>query len=390
MSFKLQHIPYNGDPVPFETEFLVGHVLVIARPARPQERTRERWRYEPAFRGRRRCAEVQLQVRFKRAPRGTLLVRACPQPLGKMPFGMLALALCRMVLAVIRRFLGSNFTHSFGGKGEAPHMTFPMQQLCSVVRTSQGGMPPRLGSVELRRQQSAAAPWREDQCFDTRHVYTFAYHTQYLDIERWELANLPGMRQLSLETLWGAADQLQVVIFTQGRHGPRRIFVDLRLQRGAAGAMLASSDIAPDALVALSSACEDPCGSCGSSGAVSFCSAKSHRSGSSSEEYGRRRLPARVQGGRATPMRPRRSARRKCRLARCRSILGAACPSIIGLLCCAALATPWLLRGTRFSLGIDAAAVQRLAGPRLAAPEAQTARTCWARVGRWARPLRRR
>lgn len=229
-----QEVPYNAEPVRFSNELWEGRVLVVVRPAR--EIPAQGWLYEPLFRGKRRRLEVQVQGRFKRPPKHEeLWVRASPLPLERMTLSVVAHSFCRVVLVVMRNLLGRGFRHSFGDDGDSPHMSFPIHQICSVVRTPPGKEVPRLGSQTLQALQTGSAGWRGLLPLDSEHTYTFTWHTMYLDLDKWQLVRIPGLQAMPLETFWGDADSLQVAMYSENS---RRVYWDLRLSRGAGGASI--------------------------------------------------------------------------------------------------------------------------------------------------------
>jgi len=157
---------------------------------------------------------------------------------------------------------------------DAPH-DLPAQSALQCGQDAAGGRP-RLGDRELLRLQTGKAGWINALPLDTEHIYTFTFHSMYLDIAKWEIVEVPGLRRLPLATFWGTADSLQVAAFGFPKGGGSRqgrlVYWDLRLRRGAAsGALLHAGGLCED-----SDALSDDGG--GSSGSITFYSARSEGS----------------------------------------------------------------------------------------------------------------
>jgi len=163
----------------------------------------------------------------------------------------------------------------------------------------------------LLRLQTGKAGWINALPLDTEHIYTFTFHSMYLDIAKWEIVEVPGLRPLPLATFWGTADRLQVAAFAFPKAGGSRqgrlVYWDLRLRRGPTrGALLHAGGLCED-----SGALSDDGG--GSSSSSTFYSARSEGSNL------RSRSPSLVRGSRAGGSQHRSSrsgSRRSSRLGR--------------------------------------------------------------------------
>ncbi|KAE9046816.1 hypothetical protein PR003_g1578 [Phytophthora rubi] len=177
-------------PVAFETELFVGRALFLVR-TQPEDPY-----YAALFNGKRRMFWIQVQGRFKRAPRGPVYLG------GELPArispGVFTRSVALVIMGLIRSLVG-RVSFSFGSDGtdELPAVAFPLfQSVDQFVETPDGARPPQLGAAEFgeseeQRRRRRQTPLGAEK-FEVGPTYTFDFHTMYVDLTRWETANLPG------------------------------------------------------------------------------------------------------------------------------------------------------------------------------------------------------
>ncbi|KAI9986345.1 hypothetical protein PInf_025285 [Phytophthora infestans] len=181
-------------PIPFETELFKGHALFLVR-TQPEDP-----HYAALFAGKRRMFWIQVQGRFKQAPKGPVYLG------GELPAritpGVLTRSVALVIMGLIRRLVG-RVSFSFGGSAdsensdELPAVAFPLyQSVDQFVETQEGQTPPGLGTgdfgeTEQQRRQRRHTPLGAEK-YVVGSTYTFDFHTMYVDLTRWETANLPG------------------------------------------------------------------------------------------------------------------------------------------------------------------------------------------------------
>ncbi|GMF46562.1 unnamed protein product [Phytophthora fragariaefolia] len=100
-------------------------------------------------------------------------------------------------MGLIRRLVG-RVSFSFGGDAdELPAVAFPLfQSVDQFVETAAAERPPELGTADFgesdeQRRSRRRTPLGAEK-FEVGPTYTFDFHTMYVDLTRWETANLPG------------------------------------------------------------------------------------------------------------------------------------------------------------------------------------------------------
>ncbi|KAG7401713.1 hypothetical protein PHYBOEH_011002 [Phytophthora boehmeriae] len=181
-------------PIAFETELFVGHALFLVR-TQPEDP-----HYAALFAGKRRMFWIQVQGRFKRTPKGPVYLG------GELPSriapGVFTRSMALVIMGLIRRLVG-RVSFSFGSSmdsgntDELPAVAFPLyQSVDQFVETPEGQMPPVLGTSDFgeseeQRRQRRQTPLGSER-YSVGPTYTFDFHTMYVDLTRWETANLPG------------------------------------------------------------------------------------------------------------------------------------------------------------------------------------------------------
>ncbi|KAG7378619.1 hypothetical protein PHYPSEUDO_009829 [Phytophthora pseudosyringae] len=181
-------------PVAFETELFAGRALFLVR-TQPEDA-----HYAALFAGKRRMFWIQVQGRFKRAPRGPVYLG------GELPAriapGVFTRSVALVIMGLIRRLVG-RVSFSFGSSAdsanadELPAVAFPLyQSVDQFVETPEGQEPPALGSADFAESEEQRRQRRNTPLGAERYAvgptYTFDFHTMYVDLTRWETANLPG------------------------------------------------------------------------------------------------------------------------------------------------------------------------------------------------------
>ncbi|KAI9911320.1 hypothetical protein PsorP6_009370 [Peronosclerospora sorghi] len=189
-------------PVRFDTDLFIGHVLFLVRtdPADP--------RYAPLFAAKRRMFWIQVQGRFKRRPTGPIYLGGeLPAPIAP---GVVTRSVAHVIMGLIRGLVG-HVRFSFGhGVDEVPAVAFPLyQSVDQFVATPEGEIPPTLGTNDFgeteAQRDARKATAHGTETYDVGPTYTFDFHTMYVDLTRWETANLPtGLNALALTSFFNA------------------------------------------------------------------------------------------------------------------------------------------------------------------------------------------
>lgn len=216
-------------PIPFETDLFVGHVLFLVRTpsSSPSAAAEAAAPYAELFEGKRRMFWIQVQGRFKRAPRGAVFLG------GELPAriapGFFTRSLALVIVGLIRQLLPVGNVHfSFGDDGreenpsrsrsarrgsasrqtrELPAISFPLyQSVDQFVDTPEGEEPPELGSIDFgetleMRQRRRQTPLGAEK-FVVGNTYSFHFHTMYVDLTKWETVNLPGLSAMDLSAFF--------------------------------------------------------------------------------------------------------------------------------------------------------------------------------------------
>ena len=142
--------------IPFETELLTGHVLLMINSGSPDNPFRERF----SGAAQKYRMEIQVQGKFKRIPKGRLFMGA--EVTKRMELGMIGKAMSGTILQIGKK-VNAFMHHSFGDKKnfELPHITSPVwSTIDKLMITPAGQEPPALGvpfpetaeSREVRRK----------------------------------------------------------------------------------------------------------------------------------------------------------------------------------------------------------------------------------------------
>jgi len=82
---------------------------------------------------------------------------------------------------------------------------FPIWKILDRIVISEPGVtPPPLG-VEMfpdtgdKQKLNSMKPY---PIFDTNHIYSFSFHSMYVDLVNWRVINLPGVDEVELRSIW--------------------------------------------------------------------------------------------------------------------------------------------------------------------------------------------
>ncbi|TDH68937.1 hypothetical protein CCR75_004316 [Bremia lactucae] len=208
-------------PTAFETELFVGRVLFLVR-TQPDDPL-----YANLFTGKRRMFWIQIQGRFKKAPKGTVYLGG--ELPAKIAPGLFTRSVALVIMGLVKRLVGQvNF--SFGGSTDSknsdqlPAVAFPLyQSVDQFVETPESQVPPVLGTddfgenEELRRQRRLMPLGAEK--YIVGPTYTFDFHTMYVDLAKWETANLPnGLNAINLASFFDSLP-LRLVAYEVNQEG---------------------------------------------------------------------------------------------------------------------------------------------------------------------------
>jgi hypothetical protein len=193
----------NSDkPVPFESEYFKGVILVMMR--------QENGRWETHFQGKQRKIEVQVQGQIKKPVGPNIIMGAELQE--KLEMGLVTRALVNILMAFCGKLI-NNFRYSFGepynkdGNYEVPYVCFPMfRTMDRVVITPEGETPPELGSElpepdterNLRRSGKSSG---ENLKFEMGKTYSFSFHSMYINFAEWAIINVPGYKAIDIKSI---------------------------------------------------------------------------------------------------------------------------------------------------------------------------------------------
>eukprot|EP00127_Corallochytrium_limacisporum_P002687 Clim_evm123s134 gene=Clim_evmTU123s134 len=196
---KIELQPNSRKPILVENEVFKGYLVTKLR-TEPCDLF-----YEPYFRGRKRWFEVQLQGRFKQKPEGTLYMGV---ELPREPnLGIIGRSLAKILLNMMKRLL-KNFRYSFGDDktDTLPHVVLPVTTLADrFLVTKPGEVPPPLCVSMLPEEDPADLKKRKAHGLELNceETYSFSFHAMYLDFVKWRIVNIPGMKEISLQTFCG-------------------------------------------------------------------------------------------------------------------------------------------------------------------------------------------
>ena len=190
----------NGCPVAVNGENFEGMVYVKTKttPGDP--------RVAACFQGKRTKFEVQVQGRFKGSIVGSkLLVNVCvkePVTVTMSPAASAFIEACNRIVTPPRARMSLTSSR--------PWFSCPLMDVVDImVGVGPDDSPPAVGAESFPMRSTEhqySAP------FDTSRTYSFSFQSCFLDLEKWEMCNLPGIKSIGLRAVIG--DQPINVVLT--------------------------------------------------------------------------------------------------------------------------------------------------------------------------------
>lgn len=187
-------------PIAFENDLFKGKAYFLVRTS-PED---PHW--SRLFLGRRRMFWIQVQGKFKRAPKGTVYLGGeLPSPISP---GIFTKSIALVIMGIIQQLVG-NVNFSFGDVDSevVPSIALPLYQSADqLIVTPAGDEPPPLGERDFGESDEARKARRQTPVGSEKYVvgdtYSFDFHTMYVDLTRWKTANLPGLSEMELSTFF--------------------------------------------------------------------------------------------------------------------------------------------------------------------------------------------
>ena len=190
----------NVGPMPINGEHFEGMVYVKTKttPGDP--------RVAACFQGKRTKFEVQVQGRFKGSIVGSkLLVNVCvkePVTVTMSPAASAFIEACNRIVTPPRARMSLTSSR--------PWFSCPLMDVVDImVGGGPDDSPPAVGAESFPMRSTEhqySAP------FDTSRTYSFSFQSCFLDLEMWEMCNLPGIKSIGLRAVIG--DQPINVVLT--------------------------------------------------------------------------------------------------------------------------------------------------------------------------------
>jgi hypothetical protein len=83
-----------------------------------------------------------------------------------------------------------DFTYQEDGSIERAHLVWPLLNADTIIATPKGEAPP-----DIMTSYKDSSWWARPSTLDKDHVYTFVWHSMYLDFFLWEVRQILGMRR---------------------------------------------------------------------------------------------------------------------------------------------------------------------------------------------------
>ena len=156
----------------------------------------------------RRLFWVQIQGQFKIQPKG--LVYLGGEVLAPMSLGFFTRSLTKLLLRIIKSVVAGlhfSFGQNEANENERPHISFPLLTSVDqfVVTKAGSGPPPTLGQMDFgetsaeRKQRKKLATTYQ---YNTRDIYSFHFHSYFIDFDKWQVVNIPGASDMNLTDFW--------------------------------------------------------------------------------------------------------------------------------------------------------------------------------------------
>lgn len=204
-------VGYTGQSIPFHTESFEGHIFFSHRPPKGSSAP---WAFREHLEGYGSpdwLWEVQLHGRFLKTPTGPIWLRGELRD-SPMQLGLVSRALCRGILKFARMMAqrrGGDICYAFGDEARKnPSISLPIMLLDRLF-VADRSHPLPVGDPDDPKGtwRLIDGKWesieRSEVKFDTETYVTVVLATSYIDWTNWQLASIPGLGTLSLETFWG-------------------------------------------------------------------------------------------------------------------------------------------------------------------------------------------
>jgi len=178
----------RGSEVPFETGHVAGRMLLSGDECR--------W-----------ATQVQIQGRFKQACNDLWMWVELPTA---PKLNWFTMGIAKLLIGLIKRTSGGRFSFSLGDDGGRPHLTFPVGLVCTCVSTVPGDEPFKLGGPELSAAENEG---QGPTAVSMGQTITLMFQSSFIDLDGWQLLNVPGVGQMPLERLLGELNSMSVVVY---------------------------------------------------------------------------------------------------------------------------------------------------------------------------------
>mmetsp|Transcript_16351 Transcript_16351/g.28670 ORF Transcript_16351/g.28670 Transcript_16351/m.28670 type:complete len:923 (-) Transcript_16351:32-2800(-) len=234
---KRVHVGYSGNTIPVRTENFEGSIFFAAR---PPEGSKANWAYSERTKKHGWLMEVQLHGRFLKKPQGEVYLLGELRE-GPMQLGLVSRALCRAILKfakIMARDRGGDFFYAFGEEaGQLPSIGVPALLLDRIF-VADRSHPLPVGNADDTQGtwRLVDGKWepieRSSVTFDTESWVTIVLASGYVDWTNWQLANMPGIGTLTLETFWGnQAAWISIADFRKPDGSDTHYFLQVNLEQ---------------------------------------------------------------------------------------------------------------------------------------------------------------
>mmetsp|Transcript_127726 Transcript_127726/g.357620 ORF Transcript_127726/g.357620 Transcript_127726/m.357620 type:complete len:1173 (+) Transcript_127726:49-3567(+) len=232
--YKSKVLPINGGAVDVENAHFKGSIIVVHDTGNEPGVIARKDDHE------RRGVELHIQGKFKRCvepgdptTHGLWVGGDLAQPL---KLGWIMQNIVQLCMKFARKKCEGRIQANV--LGQVPHVSFPIAQLFTVIRTPPTEEAPKLGSDEMRNVKWQGAGWID---IDNESTYTLIFRSPYLDVCSWELLRVPGVSPLGFESILGDTSCCRVMIFDLGLAGgsytewKKGAVMQFAMSRGAPG-----------------------------------------------------------------------------------------------------------------------------------------------------------
>mmetsp|Transcript_108730 Transcript_108730/g.249348 ORF Transcript_108730/g.249348 Transcript_108730/m.249348 type:complete len:1044 (+) Transcript_108730:79-3210(+) len=216
------------EPVPIKTEFFNGRLLMMVRPLDSDPRLAT-WRYNDHFKnqeeiGNPMMVDVYLQGEFLVEPRGEVWFGFEMEE--DLSLGFVMMTTAKVLLNLIRKMSKMPMHYSFGGgtgQGrECPHLVQPFRRARVMETPGNQPWPELKPGLEVKGDPNLK--------IRKGPVYTFAYNTNFLDLNTWEICHVSGINRVHLRNFWGTKPSHMVIYDLEADDhtiAKKRVYMDL-------------------------------------------------------------------------------------------------------------------------------------------------------------------